>query len=160
MKKMDMVTYLTTSVNQQLAEYAVVVDWDKRNHTIELVFRLYAENTEHAVIDDVEGTTSEEEIIEFEDGILFYHPQKSKFDQDDYLVTFPYDGKKGIQQAMLDGIVDYLKLVLEEGQIGLIEFLTEDQEEFSLVWDNEVALEIMNGYLAKDEKTMVPYPSY
>lgn len=46
-------------------------------------------------IDDVDGTLSEEEFIEFEDGLLFYNPQKSVVDDEEYLVTIPYEGKKG-----------------------------------------------------------------
>ena len=51
-------------------------------------------------IDDVDGTLSEEEFIEFEDGLLFYNPQKSVVDDEEYLVTFPYEGKIGLRKAV------------------------------------------------------------
>ena len=54
-----------------------------------------AENNEQVAIDDVDGTLSEEEFIEFEDGLLFYNPQKSVVDDEEYLVTILMKGKKG-----------------------------------------------------------------
>ena len=50
-------------------------------------------------IDDVDGTLSEEEFIEFEDGLLFYNPQKSVVDDEEYLVTIPYEGKRATQSS-------------------------------------------------------------
>lgn len=72
----------------------MAIDWDTRNHTIEVIVRLYAENTNHMAIDDQEGVRSEEEIIEFEDAILLYDDQKAVFDEDDYLAVIPFAGKK------------------------------------------------------------------
>lgn len=80
MAKETIVSYLDKQLTSKIPDYDVAIDWDARNHTIELVVRLFAENTTGATIDDVEGVASEEAIIEFEDGILLYNPQKSKFD--------------------------------------------------------------------------------
>ena len=49
-------------------------------------------------IDDVDGTLSEEEFIEFEDGLLFYNPQKSVVDDEEYLVTIPMK-EKGLRKS-------------------------------------------------------------
>ena len=70
-----------------------------QNHTIEVIVRLYAENNEQVAIDDVDGTLSEEEFIEFEDGLLFYNPQKSVVDDEEYLVTIPMKGKRATQSS-------------------------------------------------------------
>lgn len=95
MKKATMLTYLEEQLEKHLGDYEVGLDWDRKNHTIEVIVRLYAENNEQVAIDDVDGTLSEEEFIEFEDGLLFYNPQKSVVDDEEYLVTIPYEGKKG-----------------------------------------------------------------
>ena len=56
------------------------LDWDRKNHSVEIIFRLFAENPAKLQLDDAEGVTSEEEVIEFEDGILLVDPKKSKYD--------------------------------------------------------------------------------
>ncbi len=68
-----------------------------KNHTIEIVVRLFAENKAQFEIDDAEGIVSQEPIIEFEDGVLLFNPQKSVFDERNYLAVIPYEGKKGWQ---------------------------------------------------------------
>ena len=162
MAKETMLTYLDQRLTKKITDYDVALDWDRRNNTIEVVFRLFAENQQHLQIDDAEGVASEEEVIEFEDGILLFDPQKSKFDEEDYLAAIPYEGKKGIQQAILDGLVDYLKDVLDQGQSDLLDFLDEDSEAevFELKWDNEVLMELMTAYQQKDGQNMIPYPSF
>ena len=45
-------------------------------------------------IDD-KGEVSDEDVI-FEDYVLFYNPAKSRFDEEDYLVTIPYDLERSI----------------------------------------------------------------
>jgi DNA-3-methyladenine glycosylase len=123
------------------------------------VIRLFAENAAGTVIDDAEGVESEEEIIEFEDGILFYNPQKSRFDEEDYLAVIPYEGKKGIQQIVIDGLVDYLQEVLDQGQSDLLDFLSEENEDefFELQFSEEALDQAIEKY---EEKGYLPYPSY
>ncbi len=60
-------------------------------------------------VDDAQGVASEEEIIEFEDGILLFDPQKSSFAEEDFWQSFPLRRQKGIQKALLDALVDYIK---------------------------------------------------
>ena len=100
-----------------------------QNHTIEVIVRLYAENNEQVAIDDVDGTLSEEEFIEFEDGLLFYNPQKSVVDDEEYLVTILMK-EKGLRKAVLDGFIHYLKVVLDEGQSDLLDFYQMKQRKF------------------------------
>ncbi|OJG88809.1 hypothetical protein RV16_GL002389 [Enterococcus saccharolyticus] len=123
------------------------------------MIRLFAENTTGSVIDDAEGVASEEEVIEFEDGILFYHPEKSRFEEEDYLAVIPYEGKKGIEQAVIDGLVDYLQEVLDQGQSDLLDFLSEenDDEFFELDFSDEAFEQAIAKY---GQKGYLPYPSY
>ena len=66
MAKETMLTFLDEQLNKKLTDYDVAIDWDAKNHTIELVFLLFAENKEQWMIDDAQGTDSSEEVIEFE----------------------------------------------------------------------------------------------
>lgn len=159
MTKETLITYLDKQLTKKITEYDTAIDWDAKNHTIELVIRLFAENAAGTVIDDAEGVESEEEIIEFEDGILFYNPQKSRFDEEDYLAVIPYEGKKGIQQAVIDGLVDYLQEVLDQGQSDLLDFLSEENEDefFELQFSEETLDQAIEKY---EEKGYLPYPSY
>jgi len=161
MKKPTMLTYLDQLITKDITEYDVALDWNTRNHSIEVVFRLFAENTAHEQIDDATGTVSEEEIIEFEDGVLFYNPAKTSVDENDYLAVIPYEGKKGIKQSVLDGFVTYLNEVLTEGQSDLLDFLTEeDQEVFELKWSDEAFERAVEQYQKADGDTYIAYPSY
>ncbi|WP_430610294.1 DUF3013 family protein [Enterococcus sp. DIV0876] len=162
MAKETILTYLDQRLTKQITEYDVAIDWDAKNHTIELVLRLFAENPAHQKIDDVQGVASEEEIIEFEDGILLYDPKKSTFDEADFLAVIPYEGKKGIKKALLDGLVDYLNEILSEGESDLLDFLNDDAEDalFELKFDEHAWIEKVTKYQTKDGDTLIPYPSY
>ncbi|EOI03089.1 hypothetical protein UAY_00836 [Enterococcus moraviensis ATCC BAA-383] len=161
MKKETMLTYLDQQITKKITEYDVALDWNTRNHSIEVVFRLFAENKTHEQIDDAAGTLSEEEIIEFEDGVLFYNPEKTSVEEEDYLAVIPYEGKKGIKKSVLDGFVAYLNEVLTEGQSDLLDFLTdEDQEVFELKWSNEEFEKAVQAYQKADSDVYIAYPSY
>ncbi|HCE12827.1 DUF3013 family protein [Enterococcus sp.] len=162
MAKETILTYLDQRLTKQITEYDVAIDWDAKNHTIELVLRLFAENPAHQKIDDADGVASEEDIIEFEDGILLYDPQKSSFNEADFLAVIPYEGKKGSRKALLDGLVDYMKEILSEGESDLLDFLNDDAEDavFELRFDEQAWLEKVAKYQTKDGDTMIPYPSY
>ena len=162
MKKETMLTYLDQRLNKEITEYDVALDWDTKTHSIEVIVRLFAENSQQEKIDDIEGTVSEEEIIEFEDGILFYNPQKQEVDAEDYLAVIPYEGKKGMKKSILDGFVSYLHEVLIEGQSDLLDFLTdENQEVFELKWSDEAFQQSVKKYEEKDSNTIyIAYPSY
>lgn len=161
MAKETMLTYLDQALTKKIPDYDVALDFDSRNHTIEIVVRLFAENKESLAIDDANGVASAEEIIEFEDGILLFDPAKSKFDAEDYLATLSYEGKKGAKRALLDGLVDYLKDILDEGQSDLLDFLADETAEvFELHFDNDVLLGRVTAYEGTDGSQMIPYPSY
>lgn len=162
MKKETILTYLDQRLNKEIIDYDVALDWDTKTHSIEVIVRLFAENSGQEKIDDIEGTVSDEEIIEFEDGILFYNSQKQEVDTEEYLAVIPYEGKKGIKKAILDGFVTYLHEVLIEGQSDLLDFLTdENQELFELKWSDEIFQQRVKKYeeLASNNR-YIAYPSY
>ncbi|MHC5269595.1 DUF3013 family protein [Enterococcus sp. LJL98] len=159
MAKETMLSFLDTQLTKKMADYEVALDWDAKNHTIEIVFLLFAENKEQWLIDDASGVGSEEEVIEFEDGILLYHPTKSKVNEEDYLAVLPYEGKKGMKQQELAGLVDYLKEILDEGQSDLLDFLTQEESEvFELTFDEKRYTDCIAKYAGQEQ--MIAYPSY
>ena len=162
MAKATMLTYLDEQLTKQLPDYDVAIDWDVKNHSVELVIRLFAENPAQLHLDDAEGVASEEAIIEFEDGILLVDPKKSKYDAADYLAVYPYEGKKGVRQGELDALVTYLKEVMDDGLSDLMDFLNDDDaaEVFELKWDREQFAELVLENEAKGLTTYLPYPAY
>jgi DNA-3-methyladenine glycosylase len=160
--KETLLTYLEARLKQIITDYEVGIEWTQKAHTIEIFFRLYAENIGNQTIDDAEGTLSEEDAIEFEDGILLYDEKKAKFVADDFLACLPFPGKKGLSKADVNGLVDYLKDVLDEGQSDLLDFLDEDSqaEIFELHFDQEKLAVEVKKYEEKLGTTFVPYPSY
>ena len=62
-----------------------------------MTFILEAQNSGNVETIDDEGEVSDEDVI-FEDYVLFYNPAKSRFDEEDYLVTIPYEPKKGLSR--------------------------------------------------------------
>lgn len=133
------------------------IDWDKKNHAVEVVVVLEAQNqSEVEVIDDV-SEVSKEDII-FEDFVLFYNPAKTKFDPEDYLVTIPYEPKKGLSREFLAYFAETLNEVTTEGLSDLMDFLQDDTiPEFALKWDDQ-AFEKEKEHL--EEKGFYRYPRY
>lgn len=162
MKKETLLSYLEKCLNKRLTEYDFAIDWDKRNQTIEVIVRLYAQNNQAALIEDAEGVTSEEDVIEFEDGLLFYNPEKSQFDPEEYLAVLPYEGKRGLPTYYIESVAKYLQIVLEEGLSDLMDFLQdEDAEVFELKWKEDIFQKIVA--IPENEgitKNYVGYPSY
>lgn len=158
MAKETIISYLDAYLGKQIPDYELNLDWDTRNRTFEVAFRIYAENKQQLELDDVDGVASEEEIIEFEDAIILVDPEKSKIDPEDYLAVIAYEGKKGMKKAELTAVVDYLREVIEEGQSDLLDFLADDSEEavFELTWSEEE----FRKHIKSSDDVYLPYPKY
>lgn len=52
MKKENLLDYLDQAIEKTITDYDVSLDWDTKNHTIEIIVRLFAENKAHFEIDD------------------------------------------------------------------------------------------------------------
>ncbi|MCB5017149.1 DUF3013 family protein [Streptococcus mutans] len=137
--------------------YDYALDWNKKNHAVELSFVLEVQNTDSVETIDDKGEVSNEDII-FEDYVLFYNPAKSKFDADDYLVTVPYDPKKGLSREYLAYFAQTLNDVAIQGLDDLMDFLTDETAtDFSLEWDTET---FDNGRAELEETEYYGYPRY
>ena len=136
-------------------DYAI--DWDKSNHAIELTFVLEAQNQSAVETIDGQGEVSSEDII-FEDFVLFYRKDKSQFNAEDYLVSIPFDAKKGLSREFLSYFAKSLNDVATQGLDDLMDFLSDDSKiDYGLEWD-EKAFE--NGRAELIETDFYPYPRY
>ncbi|EMB70822.1 DUF3013 family protein [Streptococcus mutans] len=136
-------------------DYAM--DWNKKNHAVELAFVLEAQNAGSVEAIDDQGELSSEDIV-FEDYVLFYNPAKSTFDADNYLVTIPYDPKKGLSREFLAYFVDFLSQTAEAGLGALLDFLADPEAaEFEISWNSQAFDE---GRAKLTETKFYPYPRY
>ena len=92
MAKFGFLSVLEEELDKHL-DYDFAMDWDKKNHAVEVTFILEAQNSSNVETIDDKGEVSDEDVI-FEDYVPFYNPAKSHFDEEDYLVTIPYEPKK------------------------------------------------------------------
>lgn len=136
-----MIDYLESTMSEANLDFDWSIEWKKRQNVIEVTFTLYAETEPELVIQDIEGTVNTENIIQFEDVVCFYNPEKSKIILDDYLAAFPFDFKKGIEKGFIDAFVKMLRIVVTEGQSDLLDFATDSTiETFEIEW-NQVNFE-------------------
>ena len=131
MAKFGFLSVLEEELDKHL-DYDFAMDWDKKNHAVEVTFILEAQNSSNVETIDDKGEVSDEDVI-FEDYVLFYNPAKSRFDEEDYLVTIPYEPKKGLSREFLAYFAETLNEVATEGLSDLMDFLSDDgPEEFGL----------------------------
>lgn len=158
MKKENLLEVLEKELEKKLSEADFAIDWSPKKHQFEVIVVLFAENKEKEAIEDEEGILSEEEVIEFEDTILFYANESDAIDKEEYLTTIKFDRKKGLSREWLRTFATYLEEVLIEGQNDLLDFLMDESiESFELHWDEKVFAEQVSKL---DKETFVPYPKY
>lgn len=158
MKKENMLEVLEKELEKQLTDVDFAIDWNPKKHQFEVIVVLFAENKAQESIEDDEGVVSEEEVIEFEDAILFYANGSEVADEEEYLTTISFDRKKGLSREFFREFAKFLNECLIEGQNDLLDFLLDESiETFELNW-NQADFE---KRIAKIEKnTYVPYPKY
>ena len=101
------------------------INWDKKNHAVEVSFLLEVQNANGIELLDVDGESSTEDIF-FEESVLFYNPAKSHFETEDYLTVVPYEPKKGLSREFLTYFVDFLKQNLKLS--GIIKLLKKPEQ--------------------------------
>jgi len=146
-------------LNAELSEnfhYDYEINWDKKKFAVEVSFLLEVENADNIELTDVDGTDSNENLL-YEDAVIFYNPEKTEFDENDYLTAIPYD-EKGLSAEFLHYFVSFLQDTVDEGLSALMDFLeSEEEEEFSIFWDEE-AFEVGDSELTETE--FFKYPRY
>ena len=137
--------------------YDFAINWDKRNHAVELSFILDAQNIKGIETLDLDDESVSEDIA-LEEFVLFYNPDKSHFDEDDYLVALPFNAKKGLSREFFTYFASFLNDVADAGLDGIMDFLTDDSiEEFEMIWDKDA---FDKGKDALAEGKSYPYPRY
>ena len=145
MAKFGFLSVLEEELDKHL-DYDFAMDWDKKNHAVEVTFILEAQNSSNVETIDDKGEVSDEDVI-FEDYVLFYNPAKSRFEP-----------KKGLSREFLSYFAETLNEVATEGLSDLMDFLSDDgPEEFGLVWDKEA---FDKGKAQLEEKVFFAYPRY
>lgn len=138
-------------------DYDFAMDWQKKNHALEVTFIIEAQNQSGVETIDDQGEASGEDIV-FEDYVLFYNPAKSKFDAEDYLVTIPYEPKKGLSREFLAYFAEKLNDAATDGLSDLMDFLADEEaQDFAIRWDAQ-AFEAGKAELTETE--FYPYPRY
>lgn len=158
MKKENMLEVLEKELEKQLTDVDFAIDWNPKKHQFEVIVVLFAENKAQESIEDEEGIVSEEEVIEFEDAILFYANGSDVIDKEEYLTTIPFDRKKGLSREWFREFAGFLNDCLIEGQNDLLDFLMDETiETFELKWDEKAFEERV---MKIEKNTYVPYPKY
>lgn len=153
MSKYGFLSILEEQLDKQFS-YDFAMDWDKKNHAVEVSFILEAGVPEGVMLEEFEG----EEALALEEFVLFYNPEKSTFDAEDYLVALPFDPKKGLSQEFLTYFAEFLQAVADQGMDDLLDFLADETaEDFALSWNTE---EFEAGKEELEEKTWHGYPRY
>ena len=120
------------------------INWDKKNHAVEVAFLLEAQNTGGVAL--------------VEEAVLFYNPAKSHVEEDAYLTAIPYEPKKGLSREFLAYFATFLRDTAELALDELMDFLADEEaESFEIVWNQEVFEE---GKIGLEESTFYPYPRY
>lgn len=156
MAKYGFLSVLEEELDKHL-DFDFAMDWQKKNHAVEVTFILEAQNQAGVETVDDCGEASNEDIF-FEDYVLFYNPAKSKFDANDYLATIPYDPKKGLSREFLAYFAQFLNKAATEGLSDLMDFLTDETaEEFAIAWDSAA---FDKGRAELQETEFFGYPRY
>lgn len=156
MAKYGFLDVLEVALDQHFT-YDYELNWDKKNHAVELAFILEAQNATGVETIDDDGNASAEDIF-LEEYVLFYTAGKSRFDADDYMVAVPFEAKKGFSAEFLNYFAAFLKDTADQGLDDLMDFLADPEaQEFAIAWDAEA---FENGRADLVEREFYPYPRY
>lgn len=160
-EKEDMLTWLDQMIEEYIGDsYDLSIDWNHKQHRIEIFMRLFAENKEDISVVDVCDVEAEN-IIEFEDSILLFSGNQENIDENDYLKIFSFDRRRGMDRATLAAIIMMMREVLDEGQSDLLDFMTDDDiEEFELKWPEQQWLDCLQKAQQRYGNYQVAYPKF
>lgn len=120
MAKFGFLSVLEEELDKHL-DYDFAMDWDKKNHAVEVTFILEAQNSSNVeTIDDKVKYLMK--MLFLKTTYSFIIQQKSRFDEEDYLVTIPYELKKGLSREFLAYFAETLNEVATEGLSDLMGF--------------------------------------
>lgn len=135
--------------------YDFAMDWDKKNHAVEVSFILEVGLPDGVTLDN---SGADDEAVALEEFVLFYNPAKSSFAPEDYLVAIPYEPKKGLSREFLAYFAQFLQATADQGMDDLLDFLADDTaDEFAIMWNAEA---FDKGRAELEETEWYGYPRY
>lgn len=155
MTKEDMINALEEALVDQLGEsYGFEIEWIPKKHCLLIYVQLHAQNTSTQMIVDVDAEEASD-IIEFED-VIALNGGKHQLNADDYLAIIPFDRKQGMTRSELQALAETIKDCLDNGLSDLLDFLENEEEEFSLTFD----MDHYQKRSAQGDQTRVAYPKF
>lgn len=160
----NLLDYIGDKMDQLDFDGDLNLNWDKEAHAIELEYTITVVTNQEFQIEDQDGETATDGSVSYEDAVLFY--DKTRMDgqdyADSYLTVIPFAGKKGIDQATVDGFFDYFQQALDDGESDLLDFVdgTSDNEEFSVCFDQDAFEAAIAAQPAEKAGVFFPYPKY
>ncbi|MCD2255794.1 DUF3013 family protein [Agrilactobacillus fermenti] len=167
MKKQTMDDYLYDGIQRLDFDGTIELNWDQQVHVFEVLLTMEAQNTSGEVLtltDNDQTPTQPGEAVQYQDAVLFYDQTKLNGADftDDYLVTLPFDGKKGISKATVDAFLITFQDVLDDGLSDLMDFLDPNSkaETFLLQWHADEFQTTLENRPTSDKQIFLAYPRY
>ena len=94
-KQVSMLDYFEDKMNQLDFDGDLSLNWNPSAHVFELMITLTAQNDQHITLENQAGDEIDENIVSYEDAILFYDQRRVNGDEyaDNYLALIPFDAK-------------------------------------------------------------------
>ena len=141
MERKELASYIDTYFAEMHPNFQWKIIKDSTKNIVEVYFTFVVNVPEDIQVQDSEGTVNEPGILQFEDVICFYDPTKSHVSPSHFLIAFPFDIDKGIEQGYVDAVCKHLNIVATQGSASLREFVqTPSKKQFELSW-NELNFE-------------------
>lgn len=165
MAQANMLDYIGDKMDALDFDGDLDLNWDKQAHVIEVEMTMYVDAAEGFEVEDQDGEEKEAgDEVDYADAILFYDSTRLNGADyaDNYLATFGFAGKAGIEQAKVDALFSYMQDLLDDGQSDLFDFVdgTSDAETFELTFDQARYQAAYDAQPAATKKVFLPYPKF
>lgn len=162
--QMNMLDYIGSKMDAMDFDGDLNLNWDKDAHVIELEYTMTVLASAEFDIEDNDGSVMDDGKVQYADAVLFYDETRMDGHDyvNDYLTVIPFSGKKGIDQATVDGFFNYFQTVLDEGESDLLDFVdgTSDSDEFTVGFSQS---QLTNAVAEEPDAKLdvyLPYPKY
>lgn len=163
-KQVSMLDYFEDKMNQLDFDGDLSLNWDPSAHVFELMITLTAQNDQHITLENQAGDETDENVVSYEDAILFYDQRRVNGDEyaDNYLALIPFDAKTGMNKAEADDFFAYFQDVLDDGMSDLLDFLDPDTDQttFELQWSVDKFAAAVAAQPRYKQNEWLTYPRY
>lgn len=132
---MNLVDY----IQERLYETNPIFQWklliDTKKKTLELFGTFQIETETEVHVQDDYGQKNDEDYIQFEDSIIFYDPEISLVNTENYLYALPISIEQGVEKGLVNNLLNQMNRVYNAGRSELREFLRDPGlTTFELSW--------------------------